>query len=337
LVVIAIIGVLVALLLPAVQKVREAVNRLKCAHNLKQLGLALHQYESVHGKFPPGQVTGPMPEAGVPKAVGHGWGPFILEYIEQKALAHDYRWDLSNTSPLNQQVVRVPLKVFQCPSAEADRYFYAGPFALYGGKAACGDYGPTWGVDTALVNLGLIDKPADSPYFIAGWPNSNPPDLWVYRGVLVPNQMTQILQISDGTAHTIMLAEDAGRPQLWRAGRAVPGQDQAVVGGPWEAFFSGFVVRGSNPDGSSPGPCAINCTNDREVYSFHPGGANALFADGSVHFLKADIDIRILAALVTRAGDENPPGSRRAACAAASRRGYPFHPGRSHISADLER
>ena len=63
--------------------------------------------------------------------------------------------------------------------------------------------------------------------------------------------------------------------------------------------------QGSTPDGATkPGPCAINCTNDREVYSFHPGGANAVFADGSVHFLKAGIDIRIFARLVTRAGGE---------------------------------
>jgi prepilin-type N-terminal cleavage/methylation domain-containing protein/prepilin-type processing-associated H-X9-DG protein len=304
LVVIAIIGVLLGLLLPAVQKVRAAASRLKCENNLKQLGLALHLYQNVHGKFPPGQVNRPLPEAGVTQAVAHGWAPFILDHIEQPALAKAYRWDLSNVDPSNQPVVTVQLKVFQCPSAEPDRYFSGGPFARYGGKAACGDYGPTWGVDTALVSLKLIEGPADSPYFITGWPNSIP-DLWVYRGVLVPNEMTQMLQITDGTSNTIMLVEDAGRPQLWRGGRAIPGLDQAVQGGPWEAYFSGFVVRGSDDKGlNSPGPCAINCTNNREVYSFHPGGANAVFADGSVHFLRESMSIQILAALVTRAGGE---------------------------------
>ena len=68
--------------------------------------------------------------------------------------------------------------------------------------------------------------------------------------------------------------------------------------------------QGSSYDGATkPGPCAINCTNDREVYSFHPGGANAVFADGSVHFLQASIDVRILARLVTRAGGEGVSGS----------------------------
>jgi prepilin-type N-terminal cleavage/methylation domain-containing protein/prepilin-type processing-associated H-X9-DG protein len=291
LVVIAIIAVLIGLLLPAVQKVREAANRMKCSNNLKQLGLALLQYENAHGKFPPGQVEGPFPEAGVKQEVGHGWGPFILPYIEQEALAGQYRWDLGMADPLNQPVVDKLLKVFQCPSAPPDRFMTFGVFAAYGGKAACGDYAPTWSVDPALVAQKLIVQPAD------------------YRGVLVqcsfrlPNRMTRVTDITDGTSNTLLLTEDAGRPVLWRAGRQGP--DQTVIGGPWAAYYSGFVLRGSTADGtSSPGPCAINCTNDHEVYSFHPGGANAVFGDGSVHFLNAGINIRILAALVTRAGGE---------------------------------
>ena len=303
LVVIAIIAVLLGLLLPAVMKVREAANRMSCQNNLKQLGLALCLYEVDHGKFPPGQVIGPLPEAGVPQAVAHGWAPFILRHIEQDNLASGYRWDLANTHPANQPVVTRPLKVFQCPSApEPDRYYYGGPFAGYGGKAACGDYGPTWGVDTALVSLQLIDTPADSRCFIPGWPNSIP-DLWAYRGVLVPNQMTCVSQVRDGTSNTIVLTEDAGRPRLWRAGR--PGPDQTVLGGPWQGYNNGIILRGSNYDGTGAwGPCALNCTNDREVYSFHPGGANAVFADGSVHFLPSSMSIQTLAALVTRAGGE---------------------------------
>ena len=305
LVVITIIGVLLGLMLPAVQKVREAANRLACSNNLRQLGLALLTFENIHGKFPPGQVTHPISEPDVPQKIGaHGWAPFILPYIEQPALADKYRWDLSNTDPANQPVVIQPLKIFQCPSApDQDRYFYGGPFARYGGKAACGDYGPTWGVDAALASPKLVDRPEDCLYFVAGWPNSIP-DLWVYRGVLVPNQMTRVTQILDGTTNTILLAEDAGRPQLWRNGRRISGQPDAL-GGPWEAYFSGFVIRGSDSEGvTSPGSCAINCTNNREVYSFHPSGANAVFADGHVQFLSRAMSIRTLAALVTRAGGE---------------------------------
>jgi prepilin-type processing-associated H-X9-DG protein len=225
-------------------------------------------------------------------------------YIEKQGLYDKYRWDLSNAEPANQLVVIQPLRIFQCPSTpEQDRYYYGGPFASYGGKAACGDYGPTWGVDAALVTLGLMDRPDDCRFFVAGWHNSIP-DLWAYPGVLVPNQMTRVSQILDGTSNTIVLGEDAGRPQLWRTGRRISGQPD-VVGGPWEAFFSGFVVRGSDSEGvNSPGPCAINYTNNREIYSFHPGGANAVFADGHVQFLSGAMSIRTLAAIVTRAGGE---------------------------------
>ena len=304
LVVIGILGVLIGLMLPAVMKVRETANRLVCTNNLKQLGLALLMFENCNGKFPPGQVSGPLPEPGLPQNIrAHGWGPFILPYIEREDLAREYRWDLGNTDPANQPVVIKQLKVFQCPSApDQDRYFYGGPFAAYGGKAACGDYGPTWGVDAALVSLRLIDEPADCLYFIAG--QLYVPNLWVYRGVLVPNQMTRTNQITDGLTNTILLTEDAGRPQLWRNRSRISGQPP-IPGGPWEAYYSGFVIRGSDGEGVvSPGPCAINCTNNREIYSFHPGGANAVFADGSVHFLQNGMSISTLAALVTRAGGE---------------------------------
>jgi prepilin-type N-terminal cleavage/methylation domain-containing protein/prepilin-type processing-associated H-X9-DG protein len=283
LVVIAIIAVLIGLLLPAVQKVREAANRVQCGNNLKQLGLALHHYHDTHRKFPPGRA-----DAGVTLPVNHGWAPFILRFIEQDALAKLYRWDRKAADPLNQPVVSTQLKIFQCASAEPDRFMTYAPFD-YGGKAACGDYAPPWYIDpdfgSVLAGRGWIDRPAD------------------YRGVLVPNQMTRVTDITDGTANTILLTEDAGRPRQWRMGR--PGPDQTVDGGPWAGFHTGIMLAGFDPNAEKrPGPCAINCTNEREVYSFHPGGANAVMADGSVHFLQAGMSIRILAALVTRAGGE---------------------------------
>src|SRR5216683_2562547 len=288
LVVIAIIAVLIGLLLPAVQKVREAANRVQCCNNLKNLGLALLQYENTYGKFPPGQTVGSFPEAGVTAAVQHGWGQFILSYIEQQTLASQYRWDLSQWDPGNQPVTSVLLKVFQCPSAEPDRFMTVGGFS-YGGKGACTDYAPFHQVDIALVKLGLVDVVGN------------------YQGVLSQNHMTRVSEITDGTSNTLLLSEDAGRPRLWQAGQ--PGPDQVVWGGPWAGGQNPLSMQGSKPDGSRPGPCPMNCTNDHEVYSFHAGGANALFADGSVHFLKAGLDIRILARLVTRAGGEVVSGS----------------------------
>src|SRR5262245_45869025 len=287
LVVIAIIAILIGLLLAAVQKVRDAAARLKCTNNLKQLAIALHNYHDAYGKFPPGAAKGPLAEAGITQPdVNHGWTMFILPYIEQDNLAKLYSWDKPATGWENQAVRRTQLDIVQCPSApEQNR---VATFGVYfdGRYAACGDYAPTFGVDPILVKQRLI---ALAPYD--------------YRGVLVPDQMTRLEDITDGASNTILLTEDAGRPRLWQAGERGP--DQTVTGGAWGAPVNGFVVQGSNYDGTGLwGPCAINCTNDQEVYSFHPGGANAVFADGSVHFLNAGMSIRILAALVTRAGGE---------------------------------
>ncbi len=280
LVVIAIIATLIGLLVPAVQKVREAANRLSCANNLKQLGLALHNFHDAHDEFPPGRVQGPYPAAWVYWRANHGWAVFILPDLEQEPLYGLYHWDQDLSAPANQGVVAHPLKNFWCPSApEQDRYDYThGQFATYGGKGACGDYAPTWLVDPSLAT-------GDN------------------RGVLVPNCMTKMASITDGTSNTILLTEDAGRPRLWQAGRARP--DQALNGGPWAGYQTGITLEGSQPDGTSrPGPCAVNCTNDHEVYSFHTGGANAVFADGHVQFLSKGLPLQVLAALITRAGGE---------------------------------
>ena len=284
LVVIAIIAVLIGLLLPAVQKVREAASRMKCANNLKQLGLACHHYENTFGKFPPGHVNGPFPEGGVARAVIHGWGPYLLRFIEQSALADLYRWDLFHYEPGNQPVASVQLPIMQCPSAESNRFYIHGQYSP-DRKGACTDYAPTLNVDPALAEMGLIDRVGD------------------YRGVLALNYMTRHADITDGTSHTILLTEDAGQPRDWRVGQA--GEDQVGSGGPWVSGGTVIQVKGSSPDGVTRlGPCALNCTNEHQVYSFHSSGANAVFADGSVHFLKAGMTIRVLAALVTRAGGE---------------------------------
>src|SRR5262245_58062841 len=105
LVVIAILAVLIGLLLPAVQQIREAANRVACANNLKQLGLALHNYHGDYGKFPPGAVG---PFASLPRFAGlkhHGLGTYLLPYLEQSALARQYSWDVSWFDPPNQPAV----------------------------------------------------------------------------------------------------------------------------------------------------------------------------------------------------------------------------------------
>ncbi len=304
LVAIAIIAILIGLLLPAVQKVRAAAARTQCASNLNQLGLAAHNYHGTHGRFPPGAV-GPLTPA-FPQYLHlkhHGLGAYLLPYVEQAALAERYRWDVSWFEPPNQAVVNIQLKVWQCPSARASRVQDGSlptvtppPMTLFSGTAACGDYAGMGVVDSGLAPTGLIDSPG-GPLDERGH----------FEGVFPINASRRLEDIPDGTAQTILIAECAGRPQLWRAGREVP--NLWLSGGPW-ASRNLLWSRGAVPDGSTPfGPCAVNCTNDREVYSFHPGGANVGFADGSVRFLKASISIRTFAALVTRAGGEVIAGS----------------------------
>lgn len=296
LVVLAIFAVLIGLLLPAVQKVRESASRVACINNLKQFGLALQNYHGAHNSFPPGAVG---PEPNFPQFAQlkqHGLGTYLLPYLDQQTLASQYYWDFSWFDWPNQPVVTTQLKVWQCPSAQANRIQDGSlitvtppPVILFSGSAACGDYAGVYRTDPNLALLGLID-PVNS-----------------YDGVFPINATMRLADVLDGTSQTIMMGECAGRPQLWQGHQSVP--NVWLTGGPW-ASRGLLWCEGSTPDGTAKfGPCALNCTNDREVYSFHPTGANVVFADGSVHFLQASISIRAFAGLVTRAGGEVISGS----------------------------
>jgi prepilin-type N-terminal cleavage/methylation domain-containing protein/prepilin-type processing-associated H-X9-DG protein len=299
LVVIAIIAVLIGLLLPAVQKIREAASRVKCANNVKQLGLACHNYHDANGKFPPGAV-GPLSPSFPQYALlkHHGLGTYLLPYLEQESLFRAYHLEDSWFDPVNQPVVNTQLKVWQCPSAEANRIqdgslstITPPPVTPFKGTAACGDYAGMGVVDAGLVSARVIDPP--------GGPKD---ERGHYEGAFPLNGTRTCGDFTDGTSQTILIAECAGRPDLWR--RQVLVQDLLLSGGPW-ASRNLLWCRGSTQDGTAFfGQCAVNCTNDREVYSFHPGGANIVFADGSVRFLRDDIGIRVFTRLVTRAGGE---------------------------------
>jgi prepilin-type N-terminal cleavage/methylation domain-containing protein/prepilin-type processing-associated H-X9-DG protein len=295
LVVIAIIAVLIGLLLPAVQKVRAAAARIHCANNLKQLSLAMHNYHDRHGALPPAFVNKGS-YGGSPFSFAHGWSAFLLDDIEQGQFGRLYNFDFPLYAPENQPVVASFLRTFQCPSTpDANRYITNGPFNYFGTKAACGDYTITLGVDSELANRNWVDRVDD------------------YRGALTttptpalgpwPNLTgKRFADIADGLANTILIAEDAGRPNRYLNGQQIDGQ---IDGGSWNHFKGGIILRGKTADGTNnPGTCPMNCTNDGEVYSFHAGGANVALADGSVHFLRQSMSIRVLARLITRAGGE---------------------------------
>ena len=299
LVVIAIIAVLIGLLLPAVQKVRAAAARLQCQNNLKQIGLAMHNYESSYSSWP-AQSTGPTtPTAGTLPA--GSWMTKILPYIEQGNVYQLYNPNLDWYDPANQTAVNTHIATLFCPVSdqtragfEYTRFTISTPRFFLNGAPT--DYTNVGGVGTALV-ASLTPPPAD-PTGILG------------------TQPVRILQVTDGLSNTVLVTECANRPQLWQLNQLVsqlpppvPWSSSSdmpfVTGGVWASHLKGFLIDGAGFDGrTNGGPCAMNCSNDNEVYSLHSGGANFLLADGSVHFITETISIQTLAALSTRAGGE---------------------------------
>jgi prepilin-type N-terminal cleavage/methylation domain-containing protein/prepilin-type processing-associated H-X9-DG protein len=329
LVVIAIIGVLVAILLPAVQAAREAARRTSCTNNMKNLGIAVLNFHDAHKKLPVSNRV-----AGVTNAPRFAWATLMLPYFEEQNTYDRYDFKSNWSKPAavapyatpNFQVVGTRLAVFECPSqAEDDRldgdlqYWSQGLADWQSSRcAAPTDYVPFQGVEQRLVDFRVGGNPIV---------DQNVGDL---SPMMLRNTDATLRHVTDGTSHTILLAECAGRPYVYtKHGRVGDLSKNRVNGGGWCRPASEILLDGSSEDGTSfPGPCAINCTNgedylkggtdDRgivplqhygtngtsETFAFHPGGANILFGDGSVHFLNEQIDIRVYARLVTRKGHE---------------------------------
>ena len=318
LVVIAIIGILIALLLPAVQAARESARRSRCINNLKQLGIAVQNFHDAHQFLP--VSNRPL---GLTTAPRIGWAINVLPFLEQQTLYSQYdqtqTWSSttlgSGQIAPNQKLCGTLLPIFWCTSAPVvttrlDSEPQNAPTWL--GFAATTDYSPTISVDQRLVTLGLVD-PYPAPATGSTWFGA--------PGMMAQNSEARLDDVKDGLTNTIMIGESAGRPALFRKGKQVGNIPQHIVnGGGWMRPASDFSIDGSSYDGTTiPGPCPINCTNGDdeggpatqpypyyvtqgtgEAYSFHPGGANFVFGDGSVHFINEDISIRNFARLVTR-------------------------------------
>jgi prepilin-type N-terminal cleavage/methylation domain-containing protein/prepilin-type processing-associated H-X9-DG protein len=344
LVVIAIIAVLVGLLLPAVQKVREAANRMSCQNNLKQIGLALHNYENTHGFFPPDEEDFKVPDPNaVPQALTNGIGnvgqgvlTMILPYIEQGNIYNTINVQLSVFNPLNLPPCTDPqyngsntaysqsIKTYLCPSSP-------GPAVINYYNDFFGP--PGWGLNSSLLNPPFDSEWGRTDYgalpgahsFVVQ--NFCPPSMANAAGEtgLIrndgPGRKPKIADCTDGTSNTMIVGEDAARPVGYnRALQIYPDPNTGLPtdgvitpasggGGAWADPFSYFHVAGALPDlsGTRGGPCMINCTSNNELFSFHPGGTNVLFADGSVHFLTQTDTPPIVISMITRAGGEIPP------------------------------
>jgi prepilin-type N-terminal cleavage/methylation domain-containing protein/prepilin-type processing-associated H-X9-DG protein len=331
LVVIAIIAILIGLLLPAVQKVREAAQRAGCENNLKQIGLAMHNYETASGKFPKyafGFVTNPNPANPYSKALGgsaldgHSAFSVILPYMEQGNVQALLNLNLSDLDPVNlpppagtSSAAGAVVPSFLCPAAPDNVVDYGPLFQRIPGANPSGQpmiFGRRDYAATAAISA-PFQKACAPATSIASDPSGGYVGALGPKGV-GPNDGTRISDITDGTSNTLMIGESAGGQVVYvlRAAQPETTMVNAFHAG-WGDYQTSIRVVGYSGDGRTPngGCCVINCNNysslgdsPRQLYSFHSGGVNALFCDGSVRFLRESINPATLAALISRASGE---------------------------------
>ncbi|MER3415615.1 MAG: hypothetical protein C4297_05310 [Gemmataceae bacterium] len=293
-VVIGITATVLGLLLPAVQRVRETANRLKCQSHLRQIGVALHHFHATHKVFPASGWT--MPGPGNPLGKFVGWRALTLPFYEQDNLHRLYDFTVHWWEGVNLQAAIQPIGLFVCPTTpqRVPVYFMPAkpprPVITLSSPLAPTDYEAIMGVARS------VDPQRYS------LPSAN-------RSVMFRNSRVRMMDILDGASQTIMVVECAGRPSVYR-GRLWRPDLTNDQGQGWIDSEGAFSLDGSNEDGSLQGqgptvtPRAINATNDNEPYSFHPGGANFLLADGHVQFIREHVPLPVFAALCTRNGGE---------------------------------
>ncbi|MEN6497170.1 MAG: DUF1559 domain-containing protein [Thermoguttaceae bacterium] len=269
LVVIAIIGVLIALLLPAVQAAREAARRLQCTSNLKQIGLAILQYENSHRRFPPPYMHRTKAQ---PSVAEFSMLVFLLPYVEQQAAHAKIHWNQDWSHASNKEATEIDIDVYRCPSGPSARRWI-----------------------TDYSSCSFIDYPAQKALKASGQVAERSD----WHGIIQPtvDGFTSAAHVVDGLSNTFLFFEDAGRPQEWVAGRCVA--TSGIAGARWADDEIDFWI-----DDLCNGTSMINCHNNHEIYSFHPGGSNFLYGDGSVHFHPTSIAAEPFVSLYTRAAGD---------------------------------
>jgi prepilin-type N-terminal cleavage/methylation domain-containing protein len=321
LVVIAIIGILIALLLPAVQAARESARKTQCKNNLRQIGLALHNYLDSRKTFPPSSVQSPgaaqfaelkeFVKVTAPSPPTNGNNDFakhcvlaiVLPYNEQANVLESsgtgYNFRLDWFNPNNRPAAGARIPTFVCPSCPTSHEVNP--------MLEPGTYGTGW-------------VPITSDYMAVNRAN-NRPAIWTAIGMAYPgNETIQAVLASnrfqppnlvlDGLSNTIMLAEAAARPERWTFGKKDPPANQPTfMNGAWAHSGNDIAVDGSiaatggtlTAAADAPGACRINCSNQGEIYSFHSSGAHVCLGDGSARFLSASITLANLQKLCARA------------------------------------
>lgn len=280
LVVIAIVAILVGLLLPAIQKVRESAARAACSNNLKQIGLTLLGYHDTFKVFPRGGYAStvvPQAPTATQAAISTklSWAASVLPWLEQDALYRTIQADLPYTDPANLAAGQTVLTVFLCPTSPNPSSWRSSPDlpASLSNRYARTDYGAVNG------ERGLRSATG-----------TNTPE----RGVLILEQNLSLADITDGASQTILVGEaPEGIHSLWISVHNVFDQSAPVS--------ERYSDTSPYPSCTIPG---VFCDYGQEISSYHPGGAQTVFADGSVHFLRIAMDNAVLAALCSRAGGE---------------------------------
>jgi prepilin-type processing-associated H-X9-DG protein len=287
---------LIALLLPAVQAAREAARRMTCSNNLKQIGLALHNYHTAIGTFPPGYISA-YTDPGYPSSgdlgPGWGWAALMLPYIEQGNLYDQIQFSVDITAQTDPTLAATVLPAFLCPSDDADKTFTVA------------------GTNTVVVAhsnyVGVFGSPeitADPGYLLAG--STNPERNPAHQGMFYRNSRVKIADVIDGTSNTLFVGERSSK-------LAYATWTGSVTGGTVPPTTPGYASEGApvlilghtgnvsdNPAHTPNNP--VNHVDD--FWSFHPQGANFVFVDGSVHQINDTIDPQTWWGLGTKAGDE---------------------------------
>lgn len=309
LVVIAVIAVLMGLLLPAVQKVREAAARIKCKNNLKQIGLALHQFHDTEGSFPPGYFNtangylsrmpnrnegdyrrdlidrggppGPIPTVVWDTTPGWGWAAYILPYIEQEPLYRQINFSAPIDLPSHAAARATIVRIYDCPSdVNTGVFTVISEWATPIGDAATNSYTACFGDWVAV-------------------------DHTPGTGIFYRNSRTRILDITDGTSSTLAIGErGALLAQAPWAGAVPGGTCRTTVDAP--VYQSVAMSASSMVMARMSGRRPLNdpYSEPYDFFSPHRTVTNFLFADGSVHSLSNGVPLGTLRALATRAGDE---------------------------------
>jgi len=280
LVTIAIVAVLIGLLLPAVQKIRDVAARNKCANNLRQIALAIHNYHDTHRSFPAGYLSGVTGD-GVDTGPGWGWAAQLLPQMEQNALYSSIRFDKPIEDPANADARQKLVPAYVCPSD---------------------DLPPTWTAthfDTAGNALRQIADVPSANYVGVYGPSEPGVD---GDGVFFRNSKIGFQDVTDGTAQTLMVGERTVRlgPATW-CGAVTAANIYAPQTGPQVEEGSGMVLGQANHPPGSPA-CELN-----EFAGSHGVGANFAYADGHVAFIPATIEQKVFHALASRAGGEVIP------------------------------